>query len=45
LFSVDETRILGLKPDVLSTWREPLFLPKVIELLGDLPEGSTNAHK
>jgi ribonuclease D len=44
-FSVDETRILGLKPDVLSTWREPLFLPKVIELLGDLPEGSTNAHK
>ncbi|WP_420933272.1 ribonuclease D [Alteromonas sp. A081] len=39
-FNVDETRILGLKPDVLSTWREPLFMPKVIELLGELPEGS-----
>ena len=37
-FSVDDTRVQGLKPDVLSTWREPLFLPKVKALLGELPE-------
>ena len=37
-FSVDDTRVQGLKPDVLSTWREPLFLPKVKALLGELPD-------
>ena len=36
-FSVDETRVQGLKPDVLSTWREPLFRPHVTRLLGDAP--------
>ena len=36
-FSVDETRVQGLKPDVLSTWREPLFRPYVTRLLGDAP--------
>ena len=36
-FSVDETRVQGLKPDVLSTWREPLFRSHVIRLLGDVP--------
>ena len=36
-FSVDETRVQGLKPDVLSTWRETLFRPHVTRLLGDAP--------
>lgn len=36
-FQVDETRVQGLKPDVLSTWREALFMPYVSQLLGDAP--------
>ena len=36
-FQVDETRVQGLKPDVLSTWRAPLFQPYVSKLLGDAP--------
>jgi ribonuclease D len=36
-FQVDETRVQGLKPDVLSTWRAPLFHPYVSKLLGDAP--------
>jgi len=36
-FSVDETRVQGLMPDVLSTWREPLFRSHVTRLLGDAP--------
>lgn len=37
-FQVDETRVQGLMPDVLSTWRAPLFMPHVKALLGDAPE-------
>lgn len=37
-FEVDETRVQGLMPDVLSTWRATLFREYVIKLLGDLPE-------
>ena len=36
-FPVDETRVQGLKPDLLSTWRAPLFRPHVARLLGDEP--------
>ncbi|GFD89757.1 ribonuclease D [Tenacibaculum sp. KUL152] len=36
-FQVDETRVQGLKPDVLSTWRAQLFQPYVSKLLGDAP--------
>ncbi|BFT29827.1 ribonuclease D [Alteromonas sp. D210916BOD_24] len=37
-FQVDETRVQGLTPDVLSTWREELFKEQVADLLGELPE-------
>jgi ribonuclease D len=37
-FPVDETRVQGLAPDVLSTWRKPLFSPHVTKLLGDIPQ-------
>lgn len=36
-FDSDETRVLGLKPDVLSGWRAPLFEPHLEKLLGKNP--------
>lgn len=36
-FDSDETRVLGLKPDVLSGWRAPLFEPHLEKLLGNKP--------
>lgn len=36
-FSTDDTRVLGLKPEVLSGWRQPLFQPHVEALLGQPP--------
>lgn len=36
-FAVDDTRVLGLEPDVLCGWRKPLFQPHVEKLLGDPP--------
>ncbi|MDO6540559.1 ribonuclease D [Alteromonas stellipolaris] len=36
-FDSDETRVLGLKPDVLSGWRAPLFEPYLEKLLGNKP--------
>ena len=36
-FDNDETRVLGLKPDVLSGWRAPLFEPHLEKLLGNKP--------
>ena len=36
-FELDETRVQGLLPDVLSGWRGPLFEPKVKQLLGEMP--------
>ena len=32
-FNVDECRLMGLKPDVLTGWREPLFAPVVNAIL------------
>jgi ribonuclease D len=37
-FPVDETRVQALMPDVLSTWRAPLFSSYVSKLLGDAPK-------
>lgn len=36
-FDDDETRAMGLKPDVLSGWRAPLFESGVTRLLGQPP--------
>jgi len=36
-FECDETRVLGLLPDVLSGWRAPLFEPHLEQLLGEKP--------
>lgn len=38
-FEYDETAIQGLKPDVLSGWRAPLFTERLIELLGQPVRG------
>lgn len=37
-FQVDETRVQGLKPDLLSTWRGPLFVESIVALLGEQPQ-------
>ena len=36
-FDNDETRVLGLKPDVLSGWRAPVYVLDLEKLLGNKP--------
>ncbi|RDV24643.1 ribonuclease D [Alteromonas aestuariivivens] len=37
-FDIEETRALGIMPDLLSGWRRELFMPALIDLLGPMPE-------
>lgn len=39
-FDIDETRVLGLMPDLLSGWRKPLFEQALIGVLGPLPDNT-----
>lgn len=37
-FDTDETRVQGLKPDLLEGWRAPLFAPYLADIVGPIKE-------